>query len=231
MCSQPLVVGSRADLQVDDLGGGSWGAPGAVSWSPCKARRSQQLWSGGERAGRSSLSGPPAGDQGSRVVASYPMARLWTENGGLSIRLAWRTTSAHPLYFLFLSFPRWSGGVLLAGGGKGRAFTFWVLIKSPCSLDPYWCHFGSEGHGCFSPRLGEANGWACRERGGFSQLCAAFRMGFPGRSARKESAHNAGDLSSIPGLGSSPGEGNGYLLQYSGLENPILLLGLFHPYS
>ena len=31
MCSQPLVVGCRADLQVDDLGGGSWGAPGAVS--------------------------------------------------------------------------------------------------------------------------------------------------------------------------------------------------------
>ena len=35
----------------------------------------------------------------------------------------------------------------------------------------------------------------------------------------KESACNAGDLGSIPGLGSSPGEGNGYPLQYSGLEN------------
>ena len=30
-----------------------------------------------------------------------------------------------------------------------------------------------------------------------------------------------GDLSSIPGLGRSPGEGNGYLLQYSGLENSM----------
>ena len=38
-------------------------------------------------------------------------------------------------------------------------------------------------------------------------------------SAGKESACNAGDLGSIPGLGRSLGEGNGYLLQYSGLEN------------
>ena len=35
------------------------------------------------------------------------------------------------------------------------------------------------------------------------------------------SACNAGDLGSIPGLGRSPGEGNGYPLQYSCLENPI----------
>ena len=45
--------------------------------------------------------------------------------------------------------------------------------------------------------------------------------GFPGRSAGKESACNAGDLGSIPGLGRSPGERNGYPLQYSGLENPM----------
>jgi len=43
--------------------------------------------------------------------------------------------------------------------------------------------------------------------------------GFPGGSAGKESACNVGDLGSIPGLGRSPGEGKGYLLQYSGLEN------------
>ena len=41
------------------------------------------------------------------------------------------------------------------------------------------------------------------------------RMGFPGSSAGKESACNAGDPSSIPGLGSSPGEGISYSLQYS----------------
>ena len=39
--------------------------------------------------------------------------------------------------------------------------------------------------------------------------------------AGKESACNAGDLGLIPELGRSPGEGNGYLLQYSGLENPM----------
>ena len=44
-------------------------------------------------------------------------------------------------------------------------------------------------------------------------------MGFPGSSDGKESACNAVDWGSIPGLGGSPGEGNGYPLQYSGLEN------------
>ena len=43
----------------------------------------------------------------------------------------------------------------------------------------------------------------------------------PGGSDGKGSACNAGDLGSILGLGRSPGEGNGYLLQYSGLENSI----------
>ena len=40
-------------------------------------------------------------------------------------------------------------------------------------------------------------------------------MGLPGSLAGKESACNAGDPGSIPGLGRSPGEGTGYLLQYS----------------
>ena len=40
-------------------------------------------------------------------------------------------------------------------------------------------------------------------------------------SESKESAYNAGDLGSIPGLGRSPGEGNGHPLQYSCLENPM----------
>ena len=44
---------------------------------------------------------------------------------------------------------------------------------------------------------------------------------FPGGSDGKESACNAGDLSSIPGSGRSPGEGNGNPLQYSCLENPM----------
>ena len=44
-------------------------------------------------------------------------------------------------------------------------------------------------------------------------------LGFPCGSAGKEATDNAGDLGSIPGLGRSPGEGIGYPLQYSGLEN------------
>ena len=43
-------------------------------------------------------------------------------------------------------------------------------------------------------------------------------LGFPGGSAGKESAWSVGDLGSIPGMGRSPGEGNGYPLQYSCLE-------------
>ena len=46
-------------------------------------------------------------------------------------------------------------------------------------------------------------------------------LGFPGGSAGKESACNAGDLGLISGLGRSPGEGKGYPLQYSGLENSM----------
>ena len=44
---------------------------------------------------------------------------------------------------------------------------------------------------------------------------------FPGSSAGEESTCNAGDPGLIPGLGRSPGEGIGYPLQYSGLENSM----------
>ena len=46
-------------------------------------------------------------------------------------------------------------------------------------------------------------------------------LGFSGGSEVKASACNAGELGSIPGLGRSPGEGNGYPIQYSCLENPM----------
>ena len=44
---------------------------------------------------------------------------------------------------------------------------------------------------------------------------------FPGGSDGKASSYNVGDLGSIPGLGRSPGAGNGNPLQYSCLENPM----------
>ena len=46
-------------------------------------------------------------------------------------------------------------------------------------------------------------------------------QGFPGGSEVKASACNTGGLGLIPGLGRSPGEGNGIPLQYSCLENPM----------
>ena len=48
-------------------------------------------------------------------------------------------------------------------------------------------------------------------------------LGFPCGSAGKESAYNAGDLGSIPGLGRSPGEGKGYPLQDSCLKNSMAI--------
>ena len=48
-----------------------------------------------------------------------------------------------------------------------------------------------------------------------------YREGFPSGSDGKVSAYNVGDPGSVPGLGRSPGEGNGNPLQYSYLENPM----------
>ena len=48
-----------------------------------------------------------------------------------------------------------------------------------------------------------------------------YKLGFPGGSEAKASAWNVGDLGSIPGSGTSPGEGNGNPFQYSCLKNPM----------
>ena len=60
---------------------------------------------------------------------------------------------------------------------------------------------------------GDGSGWEGGPRWG--GIC------FPGGLDSKESTCNVGDLGSILGLGRSPGEGNGYLLQHSCLENPM----------
>ena len=54
----------------------------------------------------------------------------------------------------------------------------------------------------------------------FNPLNKDLPVGFPSSSDGKESACNSGDPGSIPGLGRSPGGGQGNLLQYSCLENP-----------
>ena len=54
-----------------------------------------------------------------------------------------------------------------------------------------------------------------------SYICIGRQVLYYCGSAGKESACNVGDLASIPGLGRPPGEGKGYPLQYSGLENSM----------
>ena len=84
-------------------------------------------------------------------------------------------------------------------------------------------HCGTE-QLCPLPRVTALDGGGARTQG---QEAAAGLTGVPSHqlgphccgSAGKESACNVGDLGSIPGLGRSPGEGKGYPLQYSGLEN------------
>ena len=83
---------------------------------------------------------------------------------------------------------------------------------------PVFCP--GESHGLYNP-------WGHRESDRTEQLSLSIKsegesfLDFPGGSAGKESACNAGDLGSILGLGISPAEGKGYPLQYSGLENSM----------
>ena len=69
--------------------------------------------------------------------------------------------------------------------------------------------------------------WGCKESDTAEWLSLSFFwydkdcLGFPSGSAGKESTCNVGDLGLISGLGRSPGEGKGYPLQYSGLENSM----------
>jgi len=74
-----------------------------------------------------------------------------------------------------------------------------------------------------SPAVQETrfNSWVGKIRWRRDGLPTPLLLGFPCDSAGKEPTCNVGDLGSIPGLGRSPGEGKGYPLQYSGLENSI----------
>jgi len=65
------------------------------------------------------------------------------------------------------------------------------------------------------------NSWVRKIRWKRYRLPTPVFLGFPCGSVGKESAHNVGDLGLILGLGRSPGEGKGYPLQYSGLENSM----------
>ena len=78
------------------------------------------------------------------------------------------------------------------------------MVKHPPAVQETW----------FNPWVGKIS-WR-RDR-----LPTPVFLGFSSGSTGKESTHNVGDLGLTPGLGRSPGEGKGYPLQYSGLENSM----------
>ena len=73
---------------------------------------------------------------------------------------------------------------------------------------------------CARQRI-QFDSWVRKIRWRRDRLPTSVFLGFSCGSAGKESACNVGDLGLIPGLGKSLGEGKGYPLQYSGLENSM----------
>ena len=110
------------------------------------------------------------------------------------------------------------------GGGKG------AVTDRGASSKPSGLEQGSGGR-----PLGSASASTISYHSGLAEWASPLHVltsfiylsGFPGSSANKESACNVGDLGLIPGLGRSPGEGEGYPLQYSGLENSTESIYLF----
>jgi len=81
---------------------------------------------------------------------------------------------------------------------------------------------------CLQCRRSWFSSWVGKIHWSRDRLPTLIFLGFPCGSAGKESTCNARDLDSIPGLGRSPGEGKGYPLEYSGLENSMdcIVLGV-----
>ena len=97
---------------------------------------------------------------------------------------------------------------------------YWLIYSLPlknhrASLVARWSRIHLQ---CRRPQV---DSWVRKVSWRRATLPTPVFLGFPGGSAGKESACNVGDLGLIPGLGRYPGEGNGYPLQYSGLENSV----------
>ena len=77
--------------------------------------------------------------------------------------------------------------------------------------------------GLYPPAMPETpvDSWVRKIHWRRDRLPTPVFLGFPCGSVGKESAYNAADLGSVPQLERSPGEGNGYPVQYSCLENSI----------
>ena len=97
-----------------------------------------------------------------------------------------------------------------------------ISPRSPHKGLPWWLsHSDSLPRICLQCRIPWFNPWGGKIPWRRDRLPTTVFSGFPCGSAGKESACNARDLGSIPGLGRSPGEGKGYPLQYSGLEKSL----------
>ena len=99
---------------------------------------------------------------------------------------------------------------------------YWSELPFPSPGGSSWPKDQTQISGiCLHCRRSRFNSWAGMIHWRRDRLPTPVFLGFPCVSADKESACNAGDLGLILGLGRSPGEGNSYALQYSGLENSM----------
>ena len=98
------------------------------------------------------------------------------------------------------------------GGSAGKES---VCNAGDLGLIPGLRRFLGEGKGYPLQYSGLENSMDCIVHGVAKSRTQLSNLGFPDSSVGKESICNAGDPSSIPGLGRSPGEGIGYPLQYS----------------
>ena len=111
-----------------------------------------------------------------------------------------------------------------------KRLLWWLMIHLQCFVTVFNSHPGdifglpwwlSWWRICLQCRRPWFNSWVEKIPWRRDRLPTPVFLGFPGGSAGKESACNAGDLGSIPGLGRSPGKRNGYPLLCSGLENSM----------
>ena len=161
---------------------------------------------------------------------------IWSPEGLFLLQTVWAASgSQHPLFSGLCNYEP----IIFCGGSwqkssetedKGlfflREFTF---ASSNAWLQP-WTHLSSH---LKSPAGGLfcvcvcvcifclLEGYFCFFKQYLKKVFIYLYTGFPGGSDDKESACNVGNPGSIPGSGRSPGEGDGNLLQYSGLETSM----------
>ena len=134
-----------------------------------------------------------------KTLARVTTPNSWASSWGNAQLLHWQESCCFFFPSLKTIAPTWQAQA------EGRAW------KLPAEEDGVWTH------ACRAQWISSPAPWPL----GHLALIILNSLGFLGSSAGKESAHNAGDPGSIPGLGRFPGEGKGNPFQYSCLENPM----------